>query len=60
MEKFLVGMYIGAVLGICGIGLFPGKNIDDMYVALKECEKSLPRDIHCVVRAEAVLKDKGE
>ena len=57
MEKFFVGMWVGAILGICGIGLFPGKQVDDMHVAIKECEKSLPRDAHCVVRAEVVLKE---
>lgn len=57
MEKFFVGMWLGAVLGIAGIGSFPGKQVDDMQSAIKECEKSLPRDVYCVVRAEVVFKE---
>ena len=59
MVFFLIGMWVGAIMGFCAIGFFPGKQVDDMQSAIKECEKTLPRNIQCVIRAEPMLKEKN-
>lgn len=57
MGKAFFGFYFGVAFCVLVILIFPGKNYEDMQKAIKDCEASLPRDQHCVVRAEPVLKE---
>lgn len=60
MEKFLVGLWSGVLISCLLVAFFPGKNFEDMQKAIKDCEASLPRDQHCIVRAEPILKGVKE
>jgi hypothetical protein len=56
MDKFLVGCFVGMLMFAATL-----KNVDGLVTqasdAKKECEKSLPRDQHCVIVALPVSKD---
>ena len=54
-----IGFCTGILFAAALVGLFPGKNFEDMQTAIRECEKSLPHDMNCVVRAEP-MTEKSE
>ena len=56
MGEFIGGILIG--MFICfGVATMSGSKIDDYDKAKDACEKSLPRDQHCVIIAIPVSKD---
>ena len=58
MTNAILGFSFGMILAAALVGIFPGKNFEDMQKAIKDCEKSLPRDVHCVVTALPKLESK--
>jgi hypothetical protein len=52
----IFGIIIGIVM-MCLINAFPFTDSAKYREAIKECEKSLPRDQHCVVVGLPVSKD---
>ena len=58
MNALLVGFMLGifgafATLGLSGVGEYDNQ----AYYAIEECEKSLPRDQHCVVVISAEVTE---
>lgn len=58
MTNAILGFWFGMLLSAAIAGIFPGKSFEDMQKAIKDCEKSLPRDVHCVVTAVPKLEGK--
>lgn len=57
MDKFFTGVVAGVFLFIGLLETLPGSLVKQANEAIKECEKSLPRDQHCKVIAIAISKD---
>ena len=57
MDKFIAGFFVGIVLLIALLDNLPGSLVKKHNEAIKECEKSLPRDQHCTLVALPVDKD---
>lgn len=53
--KDLLGLAIAMIVGFSVASLtellLPGSNFNSIYKAKADCEKSLPRDQHCVIIA---------
>ena len=54
--SFIFGIYFGAIILILALILIPGSVTKQGRTALEECEKSLPRDQHCIITAIPVEK----
>ena len=57
MDKFFAGSAVGIIVFMVLLATLPGSIVRQANEALKECEKSLPRDQNCVVIALPVSKD---
>jgi len=57
MDKFFAGCVVGVVVFMVLLATLPGSIVKQANEALHECEKSLPRDQHCVVVALPASKD---
>lgn len=57
MTNTILAFCFGVIFAAALVAFFPGKNFEDMQKVIKDCEASLPRDQHCVVRAEPVSKE---
>lgn len=61
MKDTLAGMAFGALITLVGlmalIDASPASHKNIVETAIKECEKSLPRDQHCKIVALPVSKD---
>ena len=57
MDKFFAGVVAGIFVFIGLLETLPGSLVKQANDAIKECEKSLPRDQHCKIVAVPVDKD---
>ena len=53
--SFMAGIFVG-VVGLLLLIQLPGVYFGAAEVAMTECEKSLPRDMHCKITAEPVME----
>lgn len=51
MDKFIFGMFAGAILLTVLVSESPTSYHNIVTKAISECEKSLPRDQHCKIIA---------
>lgn len=58
MTNTILGFCLGLLFTAGLVGFFPGKNFEDMQKAIKDCEKSLPRNVHCAATAKPILENK--
>lgn len=54
---FVLGGFTALILLMIAIDLSPNSHKNIVETAIKECEKSLPRDQHCKIVALPVSKD---
>ena len=57
MDKFIAGIFAGIFLFIALLHTLPGSITKRANELIEECERSLPRDQHCVIMAVPVSKD---
>jgi hypothetical protein len=57
MYQFIFGLLIGVFSLGASIDISPTSYYNIVNTALKECEKSLPRDQHCKIIAIPIAKD---
>lgn len=51
VSLFIFGAMIGVILMAAVFFYTPGTIIDKGFAAIETCEKSLPRDQHCIITA---------
>jgi uncharacterized membrane-anchored protein YhcB (DUF1043 family) len=54
---FLIGILVGALMSMLIANVTPGSYKNIVNDAIKDCEKSLPRDQHCTIVAIPPSKD---
>lgn len=47
----VINLIFGVVIGLMVVNYFPGSLLQSAKIAIDECEKSLPRDQHCIISA---------
>lgn len=57
MYQFIFGLLFGIFGMAAAVDISPNSYYNVVNTALKECEKSLPRDQHCKIIALPVDKD---
>ena len=57
MKEFLAGILVGIIIAAALSELGPTSYYNVVTNAKESCEKSLPRDEHCVIVAIPVSKD---
>lgn len=57
MREGLVTGFIIGVIAVVLVAHIPGSVIETSKTAIKNCEKHLPRDEHCVIIAIPISKD---
>lgn len=57
MDKFFVGCFAGMFIFAGALSMIPNSLVKQANEAIKECEKSLPRDQNCKIIALPVDKD---
>lgn len=55
---FILGVMAGILLMAAVFFYTPGTIIDKGFAALEICQKSLPRDRHCIINVTAVPEEK--
>ena len=57
MYQFIFGLLFGVFSTVALIDISPTSYYNVVNTALKECEKSLPRDQNCIIIALPIDKD---
>lgn len=47
----LINIALGIFIGLAIFNYFPGTLLKSARTAIEECEKTLPRDQHCIITA---------
>ncbi len=51
-------LLFSAVMALVVVNYFPGSLLKSAKIAIDECEKSLPRDQHCII--SAIPEEEGD